>query len=220
MVELHEEFKSQLKTLADDYEASVNDDWEISRGEVEEYLTRSLAAIYRIADPTSVYYERAMDTLNTNYWHDERKLEYLIAVIRALYKDMDSGFIHRFGTIVRGEVFDDFLEMAKHLSDEGYKDAAAVIAGSSLESHLRQLCLNQGMDIERQVKSGKRPVSADEMNVNLARAGVYNVNQQKNITFCLDLRNNAAHGKYDEYDSQQVVLMIDSVRHFIARNPQ
>ena len=34
------------------------------------------------------------------------------------------------------------------------------------------------------------------------------------------LRNDAAHGNYDEYSKQQVMLMIDSIRDFIARNPE
>ena len=222
--ESSKEFADQLKMLIQDYDECFSDErWgsihSASHGDIEEFMTQSLAAIDRIVPPSSVYGQRVANILNQGS-SDGYKLNVIIGVIRALYKDIDRGFVQRFSTMIRGEVFDDFLDMANHLLDQGYKDAAAVISGSSLESHLRQLCMNHSIDTERQTNSGKRPVSADTMNVNLARAGVYNVNQQKNITFCLDIRNSAAHGKYDEYDDQQVVLMIDSVRHFIARNPQ
>ena len=39
--------------------------------------------------------------------------------------------------------------MAEYLLHEGYKDSAAVIAGSTLESHLRALCNKNGIDIKQ-----------------------------------------------------------------------
>ncbi len=39
------------------------------------------------------------------------------------------------------------------------------------------------------------------------------------ITAWLDIRNNAAHGKYSEYNNQQVDLMINGMRVFISNNP-
>ncbi len=38
--------------------------------------------------------------------------------------------------------------MAEYLLKEGYKDPAAVITGSTLEEHLRKLCIKNGIDIE------------------------------------------------------------------------
>jgi len=40
---------------------------------------------------------------------------------------------------------------------------------------------------------------------------------QKNVTAWLDLRNKAAHGKYDEYNRQQVQLMHQAVFEFMTR---
>jgi hypothetical protein len=55
------------------------------------------------------------------------------------------------------------------------------------------------------------------MNADLTKQGVYGKLDQKNITAWLDLRNKAAHGLYDEYSKEQVVLLLASVRDFIAR---
>jgi len=35
----------------------------------------------------------------------------------------------------------------------------------------------------------------------------------------LDIRNNAAHGKYSEYSDEDVDLMIKGILNFIASNP-
>lgn len=39
----------------------------------------------------------------------------------------------------------EFLDMSQHLNEAGYKDAAAVIAGSTLESHLKELAVKNGI---------------------------------------------------------------------------
>jgi hypothetical protein len=111
------------------------------------------------------------------------------------------------------------LEMASHLVDSGYKDAAAVISGSALEAHLRQLCLKAGLSIEISAGGDTRPKKADTMNSELAGASVYSKLDQKNVTAWLDLRNKAAHGKYSEYSKEQVVVLITGIRDFITRNP-
>lgn len=68
--------------------------------------------------------------------------------------------------------------------------------------------------------SGKlRPKKAEAMNSELAKQGVYSNLEQKSVTAWLDLRNKAAHGKYDEYNKNKVEQMIMGVRDFIVRNP-
>jgi hypothetical protein len=106
--------------------------------------------------------------------------------------------------------------MSQHLLDQGYKDAAAVIAGTSLEAHLRQLCQNAGVDTETETGSPKKAV---RLNADLASANVYSKMDQKGVTAWLDLRNNAAHGHYDQYQRDQVAILIAWVRDFITRNP-
>ena len=115
-----------------------------------------------------------------------------------------------FQSLVRAEVFADFLEMAEHLLEQGYKDPCAVLVGGVLEDHLRSLCQSRGIPLQM---SGK-PKKADSMNNDLAFADVYSKLDQKNVTAWLDLRNKAAHGKYDEYNADQVRNLLVGVREF------
>ena len=59
---------------------------------------------------------------------------------------------------------------------------------------------------------------ADTLNADLAKAGVYNKLEQKNVTAWLGLRNDAAHGHFQNYDASQVALLIQSVRDFLGRS--
>ena len=109
--------------------------------------------------------------------------------------------------------------MAEYLLEEGYKDPAAVITGSTLEEHLRKLCIKNGIDIEIMSKGKLKPKKADSLNSELAKQGVYSKLELKSVTAWLDLRNKAAHGEYSKYKENQVKQLIIGVRDFIIRNP-
>jgi len=107
--------------------------------------------------------------------------------------------------------------MADHLLSEKYKDAAAVMIGSVLEEHLRQLCAKTAIEVSV-TKNGKSlPKKADLLNAELAAISVYNKLDQKQITAWLDLRNKAAHGHHSEYDAEQVQGMLSGVTNFMSR---
>jgi HEPN domain-containing protein len=142
-----------------------------------------------------------------------------LAVIRAIRDEIAGGWLFTVKGLVTAEVFADFLEMADHLLEAGYKDPAAVMAGSVLEEHLRQLCVKNNIAIY-ETKNGKQvALKADRLNADLAGATVYSKLEQKQITAWLDLRNNAAHGKYNQYDTSQVSALVLGVTDFMVRVP-
>ena len=143
----------------------------------------------------------------------------LVGVIEALKADIEAGYVDSLRVLVHAELFADFIEMSEHLLAEGYKDAAAVIGGSSLESHLRQLCVKNGLSVTQASAKGIRPKKADTLNSELAGASVYSKLDQKSVTSWLDLRNKAAHGHYGDYTKDQVALLLQGIQDFMARNP-
>jgi hypothetical protein len=150
---------------------------------------------------------------------DGYRVELIVGIVRALKIDLEDGYLYSFSELVRGEMFENLIEMSEHLVEEGYKDAAAVIAGASLESHLRQLSNKCGVSVDYTAKDGStKKKKAESLNQELGK-NAYSLFDQKQITAWLDLRNNAAHGNYAEYDKDQVVKMIDWVADFISKNP-
>jgi hypothetical protein len=139
-------------------------------------------------------------------------------ILKAIKAEIDNDWLSSLKGLVSAEIFSDFLEMAEHLLSEKYEHPAAVMIGSVLEEHLRQLCDKNGIAVTEN-KNGKLvPKKADLLNADLAGQGVYNKLDQKNVTAWLDLRNKAAHGKYMEYNIQQVEFMFQAVTEFISRN--
>ena len=165
-------------------------------------ITRCRSVIHRVTDSGSPYAAQLSDLLNQNL-RPSLLLYRLIGVVETLHADLKGGYLETLSEFLHGEVFGDFLEIADHLLRNGYKDAAAVITGSTLEAHSRQLCQRFGIPIEVQDNRGNlRPKKADRMNSDLASASAYNKLDQKNVTAWLDLRNKAAHGQYGEYNSE------------------
>lgn len=140
-------------------------------------------------------------------------------VLLAAKDEIEGGWCHTARGLISAEIFSDLLEMASHLVENGYKDAAAVMIGSVLEEHLRNLCMKHGIETNAPDNDVVRPKKASVLNTDLSKAGVYGKLDNKNITAWLDLRNKAAHGEYGTYSDNQVKLMLQSVTDFMARTP-
>jgi hypothetical protein len=172
-----------------------------SREEVKVVVS---ATLERLAPPGSAYRSSLSEIL-----------EHRVGALKALRSDYKDGYLATVQGLIRGEVFDDFIEMAEHLQNEGYKDAAAVLVGGVLEDHLRALCRVRSIP----VVVGDRPKKADAMNSELAATGAYEKLDQKSVTAWLDLRNKAANLATRAYTADQVTLMLAAVRDFILRVP-
>ncbi len=139
-------------------------------------------------------------------------------ILLSIQNEMEGGWIFSVKQLVSAEIFSDFLEMAGYFLEQGYKDPSAVMIGGVLEENLRQLCRENGVELEFEKGDGSfAPKSADRLNSDLAKGEVYTKLDQKNVTAWLDLRNKAAHGKYDEYTQEQVEIMMRGVTEFLAR---
>lgn len=212
-------FMVQLDKLLDSYQEMLsksknNDLSDLSKRDRQSLVTRVKAAVYRITGANSVY-SRDIDRVISQNPHLHTHTSSVLGIAQALRDDISDGFIHKLIEIVHADIFADFLEMAKHLCDNNYKDAAAVIAGSTLESHLKKLAVKNNIPIQ----NGSVPVKTDKINADLAKMNIYTVLDQKNITAWLDLRNKAAHGNYSEYESAQVNMLISGIGDFVIRNP-
>ena len=104
------------------------------------------------------------------------RFEAMLAVFRAAKKDFEGGYLVSMRGLIQAEVFDSELEQASELLRRGYDVAAAVIAGTVLETALREFC------IRNQIPPGK----LDKMNANLTK-----VITQKRITHLAAVRNSA-----------------------------
>ncbi|MCP9199990.1 hypothetical protein MKO06_08735 [Gramella sp. GC03-9] len=188
----------------------------VDRGLKDGFRTASLSFIKNLYGDSHIYYKDFESRVKGVGF---REIESGINILLAIKDEIDNDWLLAITMMISAEIFSDFLEMGKYLLDQNYKDAAAVMIGSVLEEHLRLICKKNSIDIEFTNNAGDtKAKKADTMNADLAKANVYGVLEQKNVTAWLDLRNRAAHGKYTEYTKEQVEIMYQGVLNFIMTN--
>jgi hypothetical protein len=141
-------------------------------------------------------------------------------------KHFEQDWLESLQNILSAKIFGDYLEMAEYLNEEGFYIAAAVIAGTTMEERLRQLCIVHGQPTEAPDKSGAmKPLNAEILNGSLTKFYSDGKNDVKLVTRCYGLRNDAAHGNWNADSGQQrinrkehVGLMIGEIRLFIKNN--
>lgn len=210
----------QIDAALGEYEAlrkgAQHDDCSDKPEDVAIMVTNRLASTIDRLSPPGSHHKRNLASVLTTKGHSYIHLTPLKGALAALRREYELDNLQTVAELIHADTFSSFMEMADHLHAQGYKDAAAVIAGSVLEQHLRELCTKNGIPV---FDSNGKFKKADLLNADLAGQGVYSKLDQKSVTSWLGLRNEAAHGNYANYTPDQVRLMIDAVGDFIGRYP-
>ncbi|TES84888.1 MAG: HEPN domain-containing protein [Dehalococcoidia bacterium] len=136
-------------------------------------------------------------------------VEHGMGVLQAARDDIEGGYLQKVETLVSAKVFNDFLEMAEHLLDNGYKDPAASLTGAVLEDGLRRICGNNDVTV-------KSDDNISSLNKKLAdKRSVYNRLKQREIEVWNKLRDYADHGHFKQYTNDDVKNMLEGVRNFL-----
>lgn len=191
-------YKPFSNVMTDDY---VN-------GELaHQWVTSSMSLLGRVFGADSDHYIYFCKTTKGHVTYSP--VFKAMGVLRAAKDDYEHGHLFKVRSLIEAEVFDDFLEQAEHLLAQGYFQAAAVVAGCVLEDGLRKACVAQGVELPEKPK-------LDVMNAELAKKGLYSKLVQKRITALADLRNSAAHGKWDAFTREDVEEMLPSIRRLMV----
>lgn len=176
---------------------------------VRRVTTEAMNLIRKTCGDTSDHYTQLKDITDNKNYHPNDACQYK-GIIEAAYNDYKDGFAN-IDSFVRAEIFEDFLSMAEYLLGQGYYVPAASLTGSVLEDSLRKLC--DKYDIAYPTKT-----KINSLNIDLAKARVYSALVSKEITAKADIRNNADHGKDEEFTKEDVKNMVEWVRRFIIEH--
>jgi hypothetical protein len=182
------------------------------RYEVRPYTTwrgRATSLLAGALPPTHTYVVEF--TNRTEYDPQEgpldRNIESGLGILNALAEDLEHGHLIGLRTLISGEIFTDFIEMAEHLLAEGYPHAAASIAGAVLEDSLRRTLAERG---------AKATGNLESMNQIAHGTGLYERPVFLQVKVWIDLRNDADHGKWEKVDRGRVEPMIRDLPPFLA----
>jgi hypothetical protein len=175
-----------------------------------EWKNSSENLIVRVGGESSPYYKNFVANV-TNARPQPQHAEIGIGILKALKDDIENGFLTNIKELVVAEVFTDFLDIATHLLEAGYKDPAASLVGAVLEDGLRKICEKHGVQVRNSDDIGS-------LNTKLADKEVYNRLDQKQIQAWKAIRDSADHGKFSEYKAEHVKALLEGVQRFLTEN--
>ncbi|MFE1574415.1 hypothetical protein ACFIQG_21890 [Comamonas odontotermitis] len=116
----------QLDGIVLEYETLTHRSIHSDLSDLPEYsrqavVTRAVAAIARISGENSSYANEVKRVLK-QLPHLHLHLAPIIGVVKALRADVNAGHLQTLIELVHAATFADFLEMAQHLIDAGYKN--------------------------------------------------------------------------------------------------
>jgi hypothetical protein len=196
---------SRVGATAND--SGANRGWVFTGSEVtSQWATSCLNVLSKLGEG-NIYYQQFTSLMGTiTALQSVQKGQ---GILRAAKEDCERGAIFDTRTLIEADLFGEFLEQAGHLLEAKYKGPAAVIAGAVVEDGLRKLCSRSNVQIAPDA-------TLTPMNDALAKAGVYSKLAHDKLMPVIRLRNDAAHGKWDQFTPQDVRGMIDEVRSFMA----
>jgi hypothetical protein len=178
----------------------------LNAGAFTEWKSQCLAAIRSMVGDVHTYAVQFEKCVERGF---KNQVEAGIGILRALREDIEGGHLLSMQLRVAADVFSDFIEMARHLLDHGYKDAAASITGAVLENGLRRISEKHGL-------KSKNSDDLNALNQKCAQGGVYNRMVQQQLQVWITLRNSADHGHFGDYSIEDVKSMIEGVRGFLS----
>ncbi len=172
----------------------------------QQWRTSSLAFLNAALGPGSVHYREFEQNCKSNWYYQAAQG---VAILRAAKDDIEGGYLQKVDTFVSAEIFDDFLEMAEYLLDNGYKDPAASLTGAVLENELRRMCRDNDIPVKSDDNIGS-------LNQKLFQKPLYGKPQMRQISIWQAIRDSADHGKFEDYNAESVKDMLKGVRSFLA----
>lgn len=136
--------------------------------------------------------------------HDVRELGNIFTSIK---EDYEGGYVFNVDLEISGEVFGDFIGLAKEALSNGHKEVAAVLACASLEDALKRFASFNGLDVDQ--KSMQQVVSA------LKGKGLVKGAQKSLLDAMPRIRNMALHADWEKLTDADVASVIGFVEQFL-----
>ena len=137
--------------------------------------------------------------------------DYAVNTLKGIFlsakEDFEGGYVFNVDLRVSGEVFGDFVAMARHSLSEGHKDVAAVLACAALEDTLKRFSVANGLDVSD--KSMQEVVGA------LKSKGLVSGAQKSLLGSMPKIRDYAMHANWDKISAPDVSSVIGFVEQFL-----
>ena len=179
----------------------------------EGWATSAQYLIKAVFGEDSPYYDNFTKQMNvcSSTRGKKNNIERLKGIFRSAKEDFESGGVFNVDLQVSGEVFGDFIVLAKQSLSSDYKDVAAVLAAAALEDSLKRYAKVKGIN-EVDNQSMSKVINA------LKSKGLVTEEQKFLLNDMLKIRNSAMHAQWGKISKPGINSMIGFVEGFLSTN--
>lgn len=190
---------------------------EVNHGAFVKWRTQVVTLLDRVLPPHSPLRKNLQRYLEYSNYSEEANE--VLGTLLACKDDFDAGLLDDLEMRVAASISVDYMEQAEALISESRTCdnthiPAAVLAGAMLEKSMRTLCQKQNPPIADTTSGGKKK-TLNPLIDDLKAANVFNEIYAKQLRAWADIRNAAAHGRFEEFTKEQVGAMIAGINQFL-----
>lgn len=167
----------------------------------------------KLQDPNSTFYKRGLDIVAKQY--SDTAAEAVADLLVGWVATQKAGIVSAipFEARIRVEASTDLMEQVHRLlGDKGIHVAAPIVlAGAGLEEFLRSMVLSEGVAFSR--KPGIQAYAEE-----LAKADLLTTQDVKDIIAWAGMRNDAAHGRFDNLSLEGAQIMVAGINLFMRQH--
>ena len=178
----------------------------IPDGQWEGWATSVQGLLRAVFGESSEHYNNFAKAYRKCHGH-EAEVRTLYHLFEGAKEDFEGGYVFNVELRVSGEVFGDFVALARTALNEGHKDVAAVLACAALEDALKRYATIQGLGVEDKAMS-------DVINA-LKSAGHVAGAQKAMLDRMPTIRNFALHANWGKISEPDVGGVIGFVEQFL-----
>ena len=136
-----------------------------------------------------------------------KQIQALRGIFQSAKEAFDGGYVFNIELEVSGEIFGDFIVLAKQSLAEGHKDVAAVLASAALEDALKRHATINGLDVTDSTLA--QTIGA------LKSKGLVSGARNSILDAMLKIRNSAMHADWEKVTEPDVNSIVGFVEQFL-----
>ena len=164
-----------------------------------------IKAVFGEKSPYYIHFADAIENC-TGY---ESSVKLLQGLFLSAKEAFEGGYVFNVELTISGEIFGDFVVLAKQSLAEGHKDVAAVLASAALEDALKRYAKVNGLNVDGATMA--KVISA------IKSKGLVSGARKSMLDTMLQIRNYTMHAEWEKVNEPEVNSIIGYVEQFLLQ---
>lgn len=174
------------------------------------FCISSINLIEKLCGIDSIFYDSFPKNIEEKLYKGttDGHIRYLIStsenVLIAIKNELESGLLLQQEKLYAKDIMRSIKDEAEALLNAGYKDAAAVYCRVMIESSIKKICDYNNISYNKKTK-------LNTLLDNLKEKKIINTPEWRQFKAWIDIGNAGAHGNFNDFDYNQVSLMLKGI---------